>query len=82
MTPLRRSLESNANEDNPAFIEYGGSINKALDGDAPNMTSAMQDDLECNMDCRDGECRLGRAIYGFAAEILEDVSIVYTARVA
>jgi hypothetical protein len=65
MARLRRSLD----EDNHTSVS-----DEMLDG-AQNLTQVAQDDEPCAMDCRNGgECRLGRAVHGFSADLLEDVS--------
>jgi len=67
---LRRSLEATVYQEPP--IEDDSQSNM-LTADAPNLTLAVQDDRPCSMECGHGECHRGRAVHGFAAELLEDV---------
>lgn len=66
MARLRRSLDEG---------NHTSSVSDEMLDGAQNLTQVAQDDEQCAMDCRNGgECRLGRAVHGFSADLLEDVS--------
>lgn len=64
MARLRRSLDEG---------NHTSSVSDEMLDGAQNLTQVAQDDEQCAMDCRNGgECRLGRAVHGFSADLLED----------